>query len=313
MLFVTTSSFTSVFLIFLDRALVDHWSCLQYVKETDRILDVGCGSGIQGLSLAVRSSGKAKVICVDINERALKITKLNFEWNNIDQPTLILGNINSPFGRIFESETTPKPWKNLLGESMTYLVSNPPFLPVPNNNNAISSRHGLFSSGGSTGEEFIQNLMQLAYTVLDREDPSAIVAIVSEFMNPGMDFDFRLSSWWNDVSPVQALLFSNEEALDAGVYARRRADSLDEVSIWEHHLQEEGIRTISPGLMFLKRKPTTCSIKPSKEIKNTIHDTNVVDLTHYLVPKTSEGSIWTPTNLGARDFTRYHIKKFQLL
>jgi len=186
-------------------------------------------------------------------------------------------------------------------------------LPVPNNNNAISSRHGLFSSGGSTGEEFIQNLMQLAYTVLDREDPSAIVAIVSEFMNPGMDFDFRLSSWWNDVSPVQALLFSNEEALDAGVYARRRADSLDEVSIWEHHLQEEGIRTISPGLMFLKRKPTTCSIKPSKEIKNTIHDTNVVDLTHYLVPKTSEGSIWTPTNLGARDFTRYHIKKFQLL
>jgi len=298
---------------FCNRALLDHWSCLQHLEESDSIIDIGCGSGIQALSLAVRSSGKAKVKCVDINERALRVTRFNFEWNNFDEPTLILGNINSSSGRNFETEVTPKPWKELLGKSTTYLVSNPPFLPVPVHDHTISSRYGLFSSGGSTGEEFFQSLIRLASHLLDRHDPSATLAVVSEFMNPDVNFDLRLSSWWNDVGPAQALLITNEEALDAGVYAQRRADSSEEASKWEHHLQQEGIKSISPGLLFLKRNQITRDIKPRQEIKIAIRDTHIVDLNHYFVPKTSEGSIWTPTNLDARDLTRHHLQKFLLL
>ena len=283
----------------MHRALIDHWSCLQHVKETDSIVDIGCGSGIQALSLLAQSSGKAKVTCVDINERALRFTKFNFEWNNFEEPTLILGNINTSSGRLFQPQATPKPWTELLGQSATYILSNPPFLPVPVEDDRISSRYGLFSSGGSTGEEFFQSLVRLSSNVLDRDDPDATLAVVSEFMNPNIDFGIRLSSWWNERDSAQALLFTNEDALDASLYAHRRADSALEASQWEEHLEREGITCVSPGLLFLKRN--------AKEMAS---DSQVVKVNQCLVPKTPEGSIWTPTNTNARDFTRYHLSDF---
>ena len=262
------------------------------------------------MSLALRSSGKAKVKCVDINKRALRFTKFNFECNDFEAPSLILGNINSPSGRIFESESPPKSWKELLRNSATYVVCNPPFLPVPDKDDVISSRYGLFSSGGSNGEDVLKSIIRLAPALLDRYDPTATIAIVSEFMNPNVDFELRLSSWWSDSTPAKALLLTNKEALDASTYAQRRADGMEELSKWEHHLQQEGIKSISPGLLLLKRDSFIGDTKSENKTKSASRDTPFVDLTQHFVPKTPEGSIWTPTNLHARNFTRYHIEKF---
>lgn len=290
--------YNALFLV-VYRALIDHWSCLQHVKDTDSIVDFGCGSGIQALSLVAQSSEHPKVTCVDINQRALRFTKFNFEWNNFEEPTLILGNINSSSGRLFKPEAPSKPLKELLGQSTTYILSNPPFLPVPVDDGTISSRYGLFSSGGSTGEEFFQSLVRLSSAILDRKDPDATLAVVSEFMNPNIDFGHRLSSWWNERDPAQALLFTNEDALDAGLYAHRRADNSQEASRWEEHLRREGITCVSPGLLFLKRSRTEKS-----------EDSRAVEVNQYLVPKTPEGSIWTPTNTKARDFTQHYLSDF---
>jgi len=255
----------------------------------------------------VRSSGNPKVTCVDINERALRFTKLNFEWNNFDTPTLILGNINTATGKHFGS-TTPQSWKELLGESTTtYIVSNPPFLPVPVHDDTISSRYGLFSSGGASGEEFFQSLVGLSSLLLDRTDPSATLAVVSEFMNPSSNFGLKLSSWWSSADPARALLFTNEVAIDGNLYAQRRADSPKEASEWEDHLQREGIESVSPGLLFLK-----LNLSPKEMIQNESPDSHSVDLSQHLVPKTPEGSLWTPTNIDARDFTRHNIQDFEL-
>jgi len=223
---------------------------------------------------------------------------------------------------MFESEvvTPPKLWKELLGKnSATYIVSNPPFLPVPAHDPTISSRYGLFSSGGSTGEEFFQSLIRLASDLLDRHDTSATLAVVSEFMNPNdEDFDIRLTSWWNkdEEIPAHALLLTNEEAIDAIEYSQRRADNPEEVDKWEQHLQREGINSISPGLLFMKRNSINYGgarkhQDNDKKIK-VRNDTGIVDLTHCFVPKTSGGSIWTPTNIDARNFTRQYIEHFSL-
>lgn len=309
-----------IFLVqFHFRALIDHWSSLQHLQENDSILDIGCGSGIQALSLVAQLSPekttKAVVKCVDINQRALRVTKLNFEWNNLDAPTLIHGDINQPSARIFlesggaaaHPETgKSKSWMELLGKSSAnYLVSNPPFLPVPVHNPTISSRYGLFSSGGSSGEEFFESLVRLASKVLDERDPSATLAVVSEFMNPSGDFDRRLSSWWGidngdggGAGSARALLLTNEGALDAAEYAQRRADGANEALQWKEHLENNDIEFISPGLMFLRRSNSVAC------------ETIAVDLTHVVVPKTREGSIWTPTNSAGRDFTRLHIDTF---
>ena len=300
------NAYKQYFYFCLHRALLDHWSCLQQVKEIDNVVDIGCGSGIQALALAVRSSGYNSMKCVDINERALRLTGFNFESNNFDKPTLILGDIRHPTGKVFESTEQQKSWKELLGESTTYVVSNPPFLPVPENDDTIASRYGIFSSGGSTGEDFLGSLVTLASELLDQHDTCATLAVVSEFMNPAVDFDLRLSSWWKNGYPAKALLLTNEEPLEAGEYAERRADSLEEVSKWEGHLQQQRIESISPGLMFLKHSRNTCGSAP----KRMIRDSHDMDLTHCLIPRTPEGSIWTPTNLDARDITRRLIKNF---
>ncbi len=52
------------------------------IKENDRILDLGCGYGIIGLSLKL-SLPKIKVTFSDINERAVQITNKNLKLNNI--------------------------------------------------------------------------------------------------------------------------------------------------------------------------------------------------------------------------------------
>lgn len=299
------------------RALVDHWSSHQTIHEQDTILDVGCGSGIQALSLAARSSLNPQTTCVDINQRALRITQLNFDWNGFDAPTLLHGDIiQSPTGKriLIDGENVKvqeeKPWRELI-QSAKYIVSNPPFLPVPVYDDTIASRYGLFSSGGSTGEEFFESLVRLAFDLLDQEHvSSATLGVVSEFMNPSGDFGRRLSSWWSDNSGDapggHALLLTNENALDAAEYAKRRADSPQEALQWNEHLRTQGIDFISPGLMFLKRK----AILPHQEKDEEDTTASLMDLTHVVVPKTTEGSIWTPTNRIGRDFTRCHIEEF---
>ncbi|MGK3735169.1 MAG: polypeptide subunit release factor methylase [Bacillariaceae sp.] len=295
--------------------MIDHWSSLGAlaIGASDSIIDIGTGSGVQALSLIARSSGKTNVKCVDINKRALRITRLNFEWNNFDEPTLLLGDINQPSGRIFESDDDdPKPWKELFGNSVTYIVSNPPFLPVPINNPTISSRYGVFSCGGLTGEEFLESLVRLASDVLDRTNPSATLAVVSEFMNPQGDFDRHLSSWWSDSGgPAEALLLTNEQAISATTYAQRRADSTEEAIEWEEHLKQMGINHISPGLLFLKRNRNGGqNATPLVAEENTREDSTFVDIKNCLVPKSTEGSIWTPTNQFARNFTRSSLVEF---
>jgi len=290
-------------------ALVDHWSNLiaPDIKPGDCIVDFGTGSGIQALSLVAKSSGgKANVKCVDRNKRALRITKLNFEFNGFDNPELILGNINEPYATVFESDDDPKLWIDLLSNSVTHIVSNPPFLPVPHNT-TILSRYGSFSNGGKTGEDFLESLVHLASDVLDRSDSSATLAIVSEFMNPQIDFDNRLSDFWGERGHADALFLTNELALNATTYAQRRADSSEEQTEWKRHLLEMRINDVSPGFLFLKRRKESCDITTLQ--KNT-NEKLRVHVIHHLVPKTKGGSIWTPTNQNARSFTKINIGKF---
>ena len=86
--------------------LLDNWCSLQHPTELDTIVDIGTGSGIQALSLAELSNKNGvKVKCVDINKRALRITKFNFDLNGLQEPDLILGNINKSEGQLYVPET----------------------------------------------------------------------------------------------------------------------------------------------------------------------------------------------------------------
>ncbi|MBR6350257.1 MAG: 50S ribosomal protein L11 methyltransferase, partial [Lachnospiraceae bacterium] len=65
----------------------------KYMKDGDRLLDLGCGSGI--LSIGAMKLGAKEVTAVDIDPQAVDIARENFEVNEIpmDKVTLLTGDV----------------------------------------------------------------------------------------------------------------------------------------------------------------------------------------------------------------------------
>jgi hypothetical protein len=140
-----------------------------------------------------------------------------------------------------------------------------------------------------------------------------LLAVVSEFMNPPTPSSLliitqftndksrqhnlitKIKSWWGSSHAFgHGTLFTNEFAIDSKVYAERRALSYDpkDISVWKNHLNMIGIQSVSPGLLFVRTM-------------DGVQDENRLVLDHHFVPKTDNGSIWTPTNFAAVNFTRH--------
>ena len=269
-------------------ALLDHWNSKQYLSSGSHIVDIGTGSGVQALSMASNCNlGEVDVTCVDINPRALRLARLNFRWNGMKEPRLVIGDIQAPVANLYSEDKRTLSWQEAL-EHPDMILANPPFLPVPIQDAEISKRYGWFSSGGASGDAVLHRIIALASETLSTS--SGKLAIVSEFMNPKSEFPQRLQEWWGNAGSAKAFLFTNEHAMGAETYAERRADSTAEIERWKKHLESEKITHISPGLLFLKMT----SVKGDRTL----------EFSHFLVPKTSQGSIWTPTNRDAREYTQ---------
>ena len=297
-------------------------------KQFDTIMDVCTGSGIQALSVVVPCR---TAICVDLNPRALEFVQFNAALNGRrDNVRCILGDVVTgecqqvhPQSQSRADPCAPDQDQHddssslqllLQDESVDLLLANPPFIPVPPNDDGISHRYGMFSSGGPDGLVVVRGILQLATRVLK---DGATLAMVSEFGNPsvlttttttllfGNDDDDddddacnKTTSRRTATTTMAGLLCTNELPMSAERYAARRADSDDEFQVWNDHLDRIGILDISPGLLYLR--------KGSKDgggggggdggdINNGIQ--------HWLVPKTEQGSIWTPSNEDAVEFT----------
>ncbi len=66
---------------------------IRYIKAGDKVLDLGCGSGI--LSIIAKKLGAGQVDMTDIDEAAMVASKENFQVNNIpvDDVEMICGNV----------------------------------------------------------------------------------------------------------------------------------------------------------------------------------------------------------------------------
>lgn len=105
----------------------------------------------------------------------------------------------------------------------------------------------------------------------------------------------KIKGWWgtHQILDATGVLFTNEFAINSTTYSQRRAMNNDDedVAVWKKHLTSHGIDSISPGLLFIK---TGESISSPKQLT----------LEHKFVPKTNLGSIWTPHNYIAVEFTQ---------
>mmetsp|Transcript_8135 Transcript_8135/g.12155 ORF Transcript_8135/g.12155 Transcript_8135/m.12155 type:complete len:849 (+) Transcript_8135:166-2712(+) len=239
------------------------------------------------------------------------------------------------------------------------ILANPPFIPVPDSPTDavgttiteaetaskstmkdISKRYGLFSSGGSSGEEVLQSILSLSSRLLKR--PDGFLAIVSEFMNPPYDgnnaHEFesngegnddswnrellkKMSMWWDEEPHrfVQAtsshshsratgrgVLFTNEFPISASTYAYRRADDEAECEVWNQHMTKTKIRCVSPGMLYVKTTETEKDIRNKSDGDDAVTSSSpdALQLSYDLVKHSKLGSIWTPYNYAACIHTR---------
>ena len=291
-----------------DSLALVHCLPLQSIRNNDehggdfKVLDFCTGSGIQLISTLVSlkiCKPKANGVFVDVNKRALRFANFNAILNEIEEKRLSF--INSDI-------TSQDVGVELPMESFDMVLANPPFIPVPHSskdgtiNDAIDKRYGLFSSGGSSGEEVLRLIVSLSSKLL--KPSGGFLGIVSEFMNPPSNEDDKeltrkIQLWWRGLelsdkstSFGNGQLFTNEHPISAYTYAQRRADNKDELDEWLHHLKRFNISCVSPGLLFVG----TDGQKPCR-----YHD---LSLDSRIVPKTKFGSIWTPYNLDAVWFVK---------
>lgn len=303
-------------------ALLDHWivpfgespqntstTTATIAEEHHKIVDLCTGSGIQALAMAKQVVSKdSKIVCVDLNPRALRMTAFNFALNGMPPPTLVLSDLLRTEESSIAHPPSPSSLLHASLQGATMILANPPFLPVPIHDLDIATRHGLFSSGGPSGEDVLQRIVELAAIHLVE---NGRLAVVSEFMNPrSANFEERLRHWWGTTRfPATGVLFFNEECLDADTYARKRASSSkSDYTVWLEHLKEKDISHVSPGLVFVKK--ATSSTRED-ECSHPEDDSFVMH--SFAIPKTEHGSIWTPTNSEVRRLSLSILKKLNFL
>jgi len=117
------------------------------------VLDLGCGNGIVGIAVA-KAELSAKVLLTDINERAVKATKLNIKLNHADNATAKKSDGLKKLNNLFDTILFNPPQtagrelcKALIEEAKAHLK--------PGGSLQLVARH---NKGGKTLYNFMQEL-----------------------------------------------------------------------------------------------------------------------------------------------------------
>lgn len=194
----------------------------------------------------------------------------------------------------------------------------------------IQKRFGLFSAGGSNGELILSKIITLSSALLCPNTAGSFLGIVSEFMNPGTELLHRMDAWWDTeleeyrIPKERALantaklrikgsLLTNEHALSGDQYAERRShNDREEYQVWKHHLDELNITAVSPGLLFASAPISQDNGRKKNAMDESNHSRDIITppfrISHWMVPKTKSGSIWTPHNRDAIQFITDKLK-----
>lgn len=188
-----------------------------------RVLDLGCGSGLQGL-LAAR--GASEAVLTDVDEHSLTLSALNAVINDVSHPVSIRR------GSFYEP---------VRGERFDTIVVLPPYVPSVPDSGASQT-----VDGGRDGLEFIRPLLKQAGAHLT--DDGQFIAIcqllcdddgpllMRELHTLAPDLDVRVSlSNWHPLQPyaleLATRLVAHGSSLDVRTLMNRYLSSLREVGV----------------------------------------------------------------------------------
>jgi SAM-dependent methyltransferase len=199
-------------------------------RPARRVLDLGCGGGVQAL-LAARHA--ERVVGVDLNPRALAFARFNACLNGVR-------NVEWREGDLF----TP-----VAGESFDLVVSNPPYDVSPES-------WLLFRDGGGTGDGICARIV--AGLAPHLEEGGFATVLANWALREGEDWAARPGRWVEGTGCDAWLLHS--ETQDALTYAAvwtRGPEAVgygDALERWMSHYEALGIRALAMGLLVLRRR-----------------------------------------------------------
>lgn len=154
------------------------------VKEGNKVLEMGCGTGI--ISLHCARAG-AEVTAVDVNKRAVECTRSNAERNRL--PLKVI------HSHLFDR----------VSGQFDLIIFNPPYLPV--------SEEGLLEASWSGGEEGTEVLKEFLDNIGDymEENGRAIILLSSKMDQARVDE--MLSPFHTELLDSKRLFFEELEVI----------------------------------------------------------------------------------------------------
>jgi methylase of polypeptide subunit release factors len=197
-------------------------------RAARRVLDLGCGGGVQALLAA---SHAEHVVAVDLNPRALLYTRFNARLNGVT-------NVETREGSFFEP---------VKGERFDLVVSNPPFTISPD-------RRFIFRDGGRAGDGVCEEVVRGAAAHL--EEGGFATVLCNWALRDGEEPSAPLRRWVASSGCDAWLLVS--EVVDPLTYAAgwNRANAEYEAAIdrWLEYYRAQGIARIGLGAVLLRRR-----------------------------------------------------------
>jgi methylase of polypeptide subunit release factors len=138
-------------------------------RPVARALDIGCGSGVQALAAARHAD---EVVAVDVNPRAVTLTRLNALLNRLDHVDVRLGSFFEP----------------VAGERFGLIVANPPFVISPDCSYT-------YRDGDLDGDGVVQTLSEHAGAHLEE---GGFFQMVCDWATvAGQPWPERLAGWFS--------------------------------------------------------------------------------------------------------------------
>jgi hypothetical protein len=202
-------------------------------RQVRSALDLGTGCGIQGISCAAHSD---KVVCTDINQRALNVASFNTALNGLENVEIRAGDLFDP----------------VKGETFDLITMNPPFAISP-------ETRFQFRDGGLGGDGFVQRVVREAPAYLTE---NGICQFTAEWAHVrGIDWQSRIEGWFHGSGcDVWLICLATR---DPDIYALNWISETDKESTdkythrweeWMTYYEQESIDKVGTGIITMRRR-----------------------------------------------------------
>mmetsp|Transcript_9725 Transcript_9725/g.17104 ORF Transcript_9725/g.17104 Transcript_9725/m.17104 type:complete len:1701 (-) Transcript_9725:124-5226(-) len=200
---------------------------------TTSVLDIGCGSGAQGL-LALKTYAE-KATFIDSNTRAITFATFNAYLNGLEGKATF---VKSSGGAAF--------FKELKSSKFDAILASPAC--VPNPDSMVKSGENIFSQGGPDGQQLLSEILGKSLELLS---PGGILTATAMISNKE-SLVKRLEDWIGSEASYRAVVLHGDP-MSVETYVKKVSTNcaVPPAFAYQRALKAAGIQYMSPAMIML--------------------------------------------------------------